>query len=231
LGNLKEQIETNQYLKEMMESLLQKYIFPELKSENAFLRARACWIYGQFGSFPFANPEHLQFSLNHIFENMQAGELPVRVSAAIAIKGLLEHEAAVNFLRPGLESLLRNYLKLMDEIEFDELVIALKTIVEAYDEEIAPFAVGLCQKLGEAYVRMLAIKGTDEEEDQETSLTADGLISAIRRVLDSIQDGNYKQLYPQLEEILDEPLRATFSDNGKMYVEEGISILSHLLYF
>ena len=75
---------------------------------------------------------------------MQAGELPVRVSAAIAIKGLLVHESAVNFLRPGLESLLRIYLKIMDEIEFDELVLALKTIVESYEAEIAPFAVALC---------------------------------------------------------------------------------------
>ena len=64
---------------------------------------------------------------------MQKGELPVRVAAAIAIKGLLHHEAVINFLRPGLESLIRTYLKIMDEIEFDELVLSLKTIVDSYD--------------------------------------------------------------------------------------------------
>lgn len=162
---------------------------------------------------------------------MQTGELPVRVSAAIAIKSLLAHEAAVNFLRPGLESLLRNYLKLMDEMDFDELVLSLKTIVEEYDEEIGPFAVALCQKLSEAYLKLLATKGQDDQEDQETSLTADGLISAIRRVFDSIQGANYKHLYPQLEMILEATLQATFTSNGKMYVEEGLAILTHLLYY
>jgi hypothetical protein len=168
----------------------------ELQSQNAFLRARACWLYGEFGEFPFNNNEHLTQALGLIFQNMQAGELPVRVSAGIAIKGLLNHETTVSLLRPCLESLLKIYLKTMDEIEYDELVLALKRIVETYDEEIAPFAVNLCQKLGEAYMRMLATKGTDEEEDQETSLTADGLIGAIRRVLDSIYDSKYKVLYP-----------------------------------
>jgi importin-7 len=129
------------------------------------MRARACWLYGEFGGFPFTDMNHLQSAINSIFENLQKGELPVRVSAAIAIKGLLHHEQAVNFLRPGLEALLRTFLKIMDEIEFDELVLSLKTIVESYEDEIAPFAIGLCQKLSEAYLRMMASKGQGDDED------------------------------------------------------------------
>ena len=53
----------------------------------------------------------------------------------------------------------------------------------------------LCQKLGEAYLRLISAKGSGEAEDQETSLTADGLMTAIRRVLTSIE-GKYKELYP-----------------------------------
>ena len=52
LGNLKEQIEDSLYLQGLMTDMLEKYAFQELKSENSFLRARACWLYGQFGSFP-----------------------------------------------------------------------------------------------------------------------------------------------------------------------------------
>lgn len=32
----------------------------------------------------------------------------------------------------------------MDDIDFDELVEALKELVEVYEEEIAPYAVALC---------------------------------------------------------------------------------------
>lgn len=43
----------------------------------------------------------------------------------MALHKLLQHELAVNFLRPGLEMLLKTYLKIMDDIDFDELVEAL----------------------------------------------------------------------------------------------------------
>jgi importin-7 len=125
------------------------------------MRARACWLYGKFGSMPncFASPtgqEHLQHVLNAIYESLNHSELPVRVDAAIALHQLLKHELAVEFLRPGLETLLKTFLKIMDDIDFDELVEALKTLVEVYHDEIAPYAVSLCSKLGEAYLRLVA---------------------------------------------------------------------------
>ena len=51
---------------------------------------------------------------------------------------------AIDFLRPGLEVLLKTYLKIMDDIDFDELVQALQLLVNVYHDEIAPYAVSLC---------------------------------------------------------------------------------------
>jgi hypothetical protein len=152
------------------------------------MRARACWLYGQFGSLPgcLRNEDHLRHVLNGIYSNLTHGDLPVRVEAALALNGLLVHPIAVDFLRPGLEVLLKTYLKIMDDIDFDELVEALKKLVDTYHDEIAPYAVSLCSKLGEAYVRLINMKGSGEEEDNETCLTADGLMTAITRVLSSI---------------------------------------------
>jgi hypothetical protein len=63
--------------------------------------------------------------LNAIYENLNHGDLPVRVFAALALDKLLEHDIAIDFLRPGLESLLKIYLKIMDDMDFDELVKSL----------------------------------------------------------------------------------------------------------
>ena len=90
----------------------------------------------------------------------------------------------------------------MDDMDFDELVKSLQQLVEVYEEEIAPYAIGLCQKLGEAFIRLTSSKGSGDDEDTERALTADGLMSAIRKVLMSIS-GKYPELYPQLEEILE----------------------------
>jgi hypothetical protein len=43
----------------------------------------------------------------------------------------------------------------MDEIDFDELVEALQDIVITYHDKISPYAVALCQKLSDAYLRLI----------------------------------------------------------------------------
>lgn len=234
MGNLKDKISNSLELQASVEPLLQQYVFQELSSENPFLRARACWLYGKFGSMPacFSSPtgqEHLKHVLNGIYDNLNHSELPVRVESALALHKLLCHELSVSFLRPGLEMLLKTYLKIMDDIDFDELVEALKTLVDVYREEIAPYAVSLCSKLSEAYLRLIAQKGSGDEEDNETLLTADGLMTAIKRVLNSIS-GEYKHLYPELEQILEKPIEVTFTEAGSSSIEDGITCLAELLY-
>jgi hypothetical protein len=165
IGTLNDQIAASEELQLSIEPLLQNYVFSELTSSNAMMRARACWVYGQFGKFPFNNQDHLRGALNAIYENLHHQDLPVRVESALALNNLLNHEIAVEFIRPGLESLLKTYLKIMDDIDFDALVQALQNIVDIYQNEIAPYAVGLCSKLGEAFIRLITSKGAGENED------------------------------------------------------------------
>lgn len=113
----------------------------------------------------------------------------------MALSSLLKHqEAVVGFMRPGLGNVLKMYLKIMDDIDFEELVGALRVIVDTYDDEIAPYAVSLCSKLSEAYCRLINSNTDKEDENTEDGLTADGLMSAIRRVLNSIS-GKFN-IYP-----------------------------------
>lgn len=70
LGNLKDHISRSVDLQNSIEPILQQYVFSELTSSNSFMRARACWLYGQFGKFPFNNEDHLRHVLNAIYENL-----------------------------------------------------------------------------------------------------------------------------------------------------------------
>jgi hypothetical protein len=116
-------------------------------------------------------------------------------------------------MRPNLGTLIRIFLKLIDEIDFDELIDALRKIVEVFESEIGPYAIQLCQKLGEAYERMFKATASmnaekELEEDAETSLTACGLMTAIRRIMESIS-GMCSELYPQIEGIICAPILMT----------------------
>ena len=50
--------------------------------------------------------------------------------------------------------MIKIYLKLIDDIDYDELIDSLKRIVDVFEEEIGPHAYNLCEKLAEAYVRL-----------------------------------------------------------------------------
>ena len=60
-------------------------------------------------------------------------------------------------------------------------------------------------------------------------MTADGLFSAIRKVLASIS-GKFPELYPQLEEILEQPLSIALSDSGQDNADEALTCIAELLY-
>ena len=158
----------------------------------------------------------------------------MRVNAAVSLIKLLDHPAAVEFIRPGLSDVIRIYLKLIDEIDYDELINSLKKIVDVFEDEIGPHAFDLCSKLGEAFLRLheqkKATQGSNELDlDQETSLTAEGIMTAIRRVLQSIS-GRYPEMYPQLEQVLETPIWTTLNDYGTESTDEGLTCLCELIY-
>lgn len=123
---------------------MKQYVFPELTSENHFMKARACWVYGEFAHYPLTDEDHLRHALNNLYQCLQSDELPVRVNAAVSLIRLLDHPVAVEFIRPGLQQVIRIYLKLIDDIDYDELITSLKKIVDVFEEEIGPYALDLC---------------------------------------------------------------------------------------
>lgn len=54
--------------------------------------------------------------------------------------------------------MIKIYLKLIDDIEYDELIECLRRIVDIFSEEIAPYALELCTSLGESFVRLIEIQ-------------------------------------------------------------------------
>lgn len=117
----------------------------------------------------------------------------------------------------------------MDDIDYDELVHALRKFVDIYEDEIAPYAVSLCTKLATAYIRLVENKGEWDDEESEAGLTADMLITAIRRVLNSIS-GKFKELYPKLENELDTALKLCLSQTASAVADEALTCVAELIY-
>jgi hypothetical protein len=46
----------------------------------------------------------------------------------------MEHDIVVEFMQPNLGTLIKIFLKIIDEIDYDELINALRKIVEVYQD-------------------------------------------------------------------------------------------------
>lgn len=64
--------------------------------------------------------------------------------AATSIHKLISNPLVFKFLKPALKPILEIFLKLMNEIESEELVGALEEIVKHFKDDIEPYAMELC---------------------------------------------------------------------------------------
>ena len=100
-------------------------------------------MYGEFcNHLKFKDSNHMKEVVAQTYECLHKDPaLPVRLNAAISMKELLRNDEACKMLKPHLKEILEAYLKLMQEIESEELVNALEEIVSLYNEDIGPFAI------------------------------------------------------------------------------------------
>ena len=69
--------------------------------------------------------------------------LPVKFHAAVAFEKILQNKYAKELGKKGLGQMLQCYLKLMSELDNEELVVAFENMVDTYHEDISPYAVDL----------------------------------------------------------------------------------------
>ena len=148
-----------------MEPMLKTHVLYELESEQAFLRLRACWMYGEFSGMNFADTDHVKQSVDGIYKNLFHSSVPVKLEACLALSKFLKNTLAEQFLKPALKSLLEVFLSVMEEIDSEELVAALETIMTIFRDDIGPYALQIVGQLAGQYKRIM--DNPDDEEDGE----------------------------------------------------------------
>lgn len=74
---------------------------------------------------------------------MMDPELPVSIESAIAFPKLLTWEVAKSMVLAELNNIFTTYIKLMDQIDNEDLVDALQSVIVMHKEHIPPHAVNL----------------------------------------------------------------------------------------
>ena len=230
IGTLEKPISENEYLRENMEFLLEKYVIPEFKNQIGFLRYRACWLVGIYGDFEFKNQQVVRDALEGIYACLCENEFPVKVNAGIALSRLLLQPESAGALKPVLANVLQVYLSLIDQMDSDDLVSGLESVIARFADEIHPFAVGIVQQLVNKFWKSLQDKDEedDEGEDEEITFASSECLGAINRI---IRCELPIETLDKIEEITFDVIKYALSEQGAEYMYPGLEMLGNLLYY
>ncbi|CAN6238124.1 unnamed protein product [Urochloa humidicola] len=229
IGTLCDKLKQTDPYKSELERMLVQHVFPEFSSRVGHLRAKAAWVAGQYAHINFSDPNNFRQAMHCIVSGMRDPDLPVRVDSVFALRSFVEACKDLDEIRPILPQLLDEFFKLMNEVENEDLVFTLETIVDKFGEEMAPYALGLCQNLAAAFWRCMASSEVDDEADDSGALAAVGCLRAISTILESIS--SLPHLFIQIEPTLLPIMRRMLTSDGQDVYEEVLEIVSYMTFF
>lgn len=169
-------------------------------------------------------------AVDGIYQCLFSEFLPIRFQAACALSSMLHNETAVAFLKPALENLLKAFLKIMEEIDQEELMNSMDQIMEVFADDIGPYAVQLAQQITKKYQSLVTEEvGDDDDLLEERSLAAVGCVATIRRILEALHhDKNgMRQVLPIIYPIMMHCLTVDGLDS----IDDGLDCINVFLYY
>ncbi|XWS22243.1 hypothetical protein CRYUN_Cryun29cG0017800 [Craigia yunnanensis] len=229
VGALCDKLKQTEPYKSELEHMLMQHVFPEFRSPAGHLRAKAAWVAGQYAHINFSDQNNFRQALHSVVSGLRDPELPVRVDSVFALRSFVEACRDLNEIRSILPQLLDEIFKLMNEVENEDLVFTLETIVDKFGEEMAPYALGLCQNLAAAFWRCMNTSEADDEADDPGALAAVGCLRAISTILESVS--RLPHLFVQIEPTLLPIMRRMLTTDGQEVFEEVLEIVSYMTFF
>jgi hypothetical protein len=176
---------------EQVEYFLVRFVFPDFRSPQGFLRARACDTVEKFEQLDFKDPNNLLIIYRNILECMADPSLPVRVEAALALQPLIRHDIIRTNMQHNIPQIMQQLLKLANEVDVDALSNVMEDFVEVFAAELTPFAIALSEQLRDTYLRIVRelLEKNEKREDNgddtygdyldDKSITALGVLQTI----------------------------------------------------
>lgn len=229
IGALCDKLKQTEPYRSELERMLVQHVFPEFSSPAGHLRAKAAWVAGQYAHINFSDTNNFRKALHSVVAGMRDPELPVRVDSVFALRSFVEACKDLSEIRPILPQLLDEFFKLMNEVENEDLVFTLETIVDKFGEEMAPYALGLCQNLAAAFWKCMNTAEAEDDSDDPGALAAVGCLRAISTILESVS--RLPHLFVHIEPTMLPIMRRMLTTDGQEVFEEVLEIVSYMTFF
>jgi hypothetical protein len=168
-----------------IEMILENYIINEFESTNPILRESACKLMGSLHEYEFKNIELIKQITLKLSSLLNDKALPVKVMAAVIAPRLLCNKAAKELLTPYVSDLLSIYINLINDIDLEEIVEGLESIIFNFNTHIKSNAVALTQELVRVYKRIMIDDDEDDEDKKdEKTLLAESVTRALIKIIE-----------------------------------------------
>ena len=226
LENLAPILNTEAQYKASVENVIGGHVITELRNPTCpILRAKACRTLSSFWNAKFSSQEAYQHIVKAILDCTRDPELPVRVNAANALKLIIQTPEAQSLIKPYLRDVLFVFFELMKEVENDELVSSLETLITTFEEDIPPYAVEICQNLSNNFIRIVS---ESDEDDDLAAMAAVECLRSIQTVLGAVID--FPEICSHLEALLFPLVRQSLNINCLEYFDDILKIIMFLTH-
>eukprot|EP00181_Compsopogon_caeruleus_P001285 CAMPEP_0184690216 /NCGR_PEP_ID=MMETSP0312-20130426/31095_1 /TAXON_ID=31354 /ORGANISM="Compsopogon coeruleus, Strain SAG 36.94" /LENGTH=1052 /DNA_ID=CAMNT_0027147671 /DNA_START=124 /DNA_END=3282 /DNA_ORIENTATION=+ len=246
IGQVKDRLQSKSDLRVQLKQMIRVHVLPEFDSNFPFLRARACWILGQFALQPevfqaiqfegpddsevFDDPAILGPAFEKVIRSLTDPEFPVRVRAAVDIRHFMTNPQALEAIKPILNVVLEQLFSLVDEVDNTDIVTTIEEIVDRFSGDILPYAVPLARRLTQLFLRSAAA-GEDEDEASLAAVQCLHTLVSILQALTKHDPENSDTMCKGIEEIVNPILKDMFLDERMEFFDESLDLLSTLVYY
>ena len=131
-------------------------------------------------------------------------------------------------MRPGLRELIQEYLRIMSEVDLDELLVGLERVINTYKEDMEPYALQLTQQLFDSYTRLTAHTiGMTNSTNADMICSVLSCTNTISKLIRSCKAN--KDTLSSMENIIYPMLVSTLANEDCF--EQGIDCLTLFLYY
>ncbi|KAI7958392.1 hypothetical protein MJO29_006609 [Puccinia striiformis f. sp. tritici] len=231
LAHLATVITETKSIRPNIEEFFKSYVFPEFRSEHAFLRARTCEVVRMFeiSGAEWSKPELLNTAYQGVTQCLSDPSLPVRVQAALALPELCGHPQVHEGIAPHIGQIMKGLLALSNKVDLDSLTQATQSLVSKFSDELLPFAADMAQALHQSYMRLMSEIADarrlleDDDSSKEKVLVAMNILKITQQLVVG-SEGNLGVLY-QVEAASIPLIKYTLKEEIVEIYDEALELL------
>jgi len=173
-----------------VEKLLYVHVRPRINHQDRFIRAQSLRVFNEAGAAPLKNRNFLNELTELIVQRLQDPneELPVKFEAAMAIQSLISNQDDIHvYVRPHIQTILTEVLRLLTQVQLEDLPIVVEALVENFEEDVIPVAESIVAELIKVFDHLTH----SEDEDCDTDscgITVMGVLSTLQTILGLIEE-------------------------------------------